>query len=94
MAVLLGIFEQFTKLLVGQTFPDHRRRRGWESPVGRSRWRVQAHKIVVLVTCAAHDGVYTVPLWATTDPHCVAMVVVALARKIPSGVTIHTTRVT
>jgi hypothetical protein len=93
MAVPLWILEQFTKLVVGQPFPDHRRRGRREAPVGRSGGHVQTHKVVVLMAGAALDRIYALPLLATVNPHCVAMAVVALTRKIPSGVTIHTTGV-
>jgi len=92
MTVPLGIFEQFTKLMVRQPFPDHRHRRRWQMPIGSSRRHVQAREIVALMTGAAFDGVYALPVWSTTDLHCVSMAIISLSRKISLGMTIDTAR--
>ena len=93
MAVPLGIFEQLTNLMVVEPLPDHRHRRRWQMPIGSSRRHAQACKIVVLMTRAASHSVNALPVWSTTDLHCVAMTIVSLSRKISRGVTIHAARV-
>jgi hypothetical protein len=92
MTVLLGIFEQFTELMVRQPFPDHRHRGSGQMPTGRSRGHVRAHEIVILMTAAASDGIYSMSV-SPANLHCVAMAVVTLARKVSAGVAIHTARV-
>ena len=82
MTVPLGIFEQFTELMVRQPLPDHRHRRRWQMPIGSSRRHVQAHEIVVLMTSAASHSVDALSVWSTTDLHCVSMTIVSLSRKI------------
>jgi hypothetical protein len=91
MTVLLWIFEQFTELMVRQSLPDHRHRGRWQMPTGRSRGHVQAREIMILMTGAASDGIYSLSVSAT-DLHCVAMAVVTLARKVSTGMTIHAAR--
>ena len=82
MTVPLGIFEQFTKLMVRQSFPDHRHRWRWQMPI-RSSWRhVQSREIVVLMTRAAFHSVDAFAVWSTTDLHCVQMTIVSLSREI------------
>jgi hypothetical protein len=61
-------------------------------PTGRSRGHVQAHEIVILMTGAASDGIYSMSV-STANLHCVAMAVVTLTRKVSTGVAIHTARV-
>ena len=91
MTVLLGIFEQFTELMVRQPLPDHRHRRRGQMPTGRSRRHVQAHEIVVLMTGAASDSIHSLSV-STANLHCVAMAIVTLTRKVSTGVAIHTAR--
>src|ERR1700722_20400572 len=94
MTVPLGIFEQFTELTIRQTLPDHRHRGRGQMPAGRSRRRVQAGKIVILMARAAFDGIHAVSGWPTENLHRMAMTVVTLTRKVSLGVTIHTARMT
>src|ERR1700733_6142129 len=82
MAVPLRVFEQFAELMVRQPFPDHRHRRRRQMPIGRPRGHVQAREIVILMTGAASDSIYALPLWSTTDLHCVSMTIISLSRKI------------
>jgi hypothetical protein len=82
MAVPLRIFEQFTELMVGQALPDHRHRGRRQMPTGSSRRHVQAGEIVILMTGAASDSTCTLPVWSTTDLHCVLMTIISLSRKI------------
>jgi hypothetical protein len=63
-------------------------------PIGRSRGHVQAREIVILVTGAASDCIYALPVWSTADLHRVTMTIVSLTRKISIGVAIHTARMT
>src|SRR5258707_12176123 len=49
---------------------------------------------MVLMTGAAFDGIDTVTIRSTVNPHRVQVAVVPLPREIPYGVAIHTTRVT
>jgi hypothetical protein len=51
-------------------------------PIGRSRGHVQAREIVILVTGAAADSIYALPVWSTADLHRVTMTIVSLTRKI------------
>jgi hypothetical protein len=53
---------------------------------------VQAREIVILMTGAASDGIYSLSVSAA-NLHCVAMAVVTLTRKVTTGVAIHTARV-
>jgi hypothetical protein len=92
MAVLLGIFEQFTELMVGQTLPDHRHRGRRQMPTGRSGGHVQAREIVILMTGAAADGINSLSV-STANLHCVVMAVVTLTREVSTGVAIHAARV-
>jgi hypothetical protein len=62
-------------------------------PIGSSRRHVQARQIVALMTGAAFDGVYALPVWSTTDLHGVSMTIISLARKISLGMTIDTARI-
>src|ERR1700683_5532735 len=93
MTVLVRIFEQFTELMVRQSLPDHRHRGRRQMPIGRPRKHVQADEIVILMTGAASDSIYSLPLWSTADLHCVSMTVVPLSREISRCVAIHTARV-
>ena len=61
-------------------------------PIGSSRRHVQAHEIVALMTGAAFDGVYALPVWSTADLHGVSMAIISLSRKISLGMTIDTAR--
>jgi hypothetical protein len=61
-------------------------------PTRRSRRHVQAREIMILMTAAASDGIYSLSV-STANIHCVAMAVVTLARKVSTGMTIHTARV-
>jgi hypothetical protein len=54
---------------------------------------VQAREIVILMTGAASDSIYALPVWSTADLHRVTMTIVSLTRKISLGVAIHTARV-
>jgi len=82
MTVPLRIFEQFTELMVRQALPDHRHRGRRQMPIGRPRRHVQAREIVILMTGAASDSSCALPVWSTTDLHCVLMTIVSLSRKI------------
>jgi hypothetical protein len=93
MTVLLGIFEKFTKLMVRQPFPDHRHPGRRQMPIGSFRRHAQSHQIVVLMTRAASYGVNALPVWSTTDLHCVSMADVTLTRKVSRGVAIHAARI-
>src|SRR5580693_975572 len=92
MTVPLGIFEQFTKLMVGQSLPDHRHRWRGQMPTGSSRRHVPSREIVVLMTRAAFHCVNPRPVWSPTDLHGVPMTIVSLSRKISYRVAIHTAR--
>jgi hypothetical protein len=63
-------------------------------PTGRSRGQVQTNQVVILVTGAAPDCVDSMSVGSTPNIHSVAMPILALARKVPAGVAIHTARVT
>jgi hypothetical protein len=60
-------------------------------PTGCSWWHVQACQIVILMTGAASDAIYSLSV-STANLHCVAMAVVTLTWKIASRVAIHTAR--
>ncbi len=90
--VLVRVFEQFAELAGGQPFPDHGRCGRRKLPVRRSGRHVDAGEVVVLVTGAALDRVQAVTIGSAADLHGVRMAVVALARKISDGVTVHAAR--
>jgi hypothetical protein len=54
---------------------------------------VQAREIVILMTGAASDSICALPVWSTTDLHCVLMTIVSLSREISRCVAIHAARV-
>ena len=87
-----GILEQLTELAIGEPFPDHRHVGRGKVPIRRSRRRMQAREIVVLMTGAAFDGVQPVPVGSAPDLHGVRMAVVSLTRKVSGGVAIHAAR--
>jgi hypothetical protein len=60
-------------------------------PTGRSRGHVQAYEIVILMTGAASDAIYSMSV-STANLHCVAMSVLTLTRKVSTRVAIHTAR--
>jgi hypothetical protein len=53
---------------------------------------VPAHEIVALMTGAAFDGVYALPVWSTADLHGVSMAIISLSRKISLRMTIDPAR--
>ncbi len=61
-------------------------------PVRRARRRVDAGRVVILMTGAAFDRVHTVAVGAAANVHGVRMAVIALTRKISAGVAIHAAR--
>jgi hypothetical protein len=63
-------------------------------PIGCPRRHVQAREIVILVTGAAADSIYALPVWSTADLHRVTMTIISLTRKISIRVAIHTARMT
>jgi len=52
-------------------------------PIGNSGRHVPAHEIVALMTGAAFEGVYALPVWSTADLHGVLMAIISLSRKSP-----------
>jgi hypothetical protein len=46
---------------------------------------------MILMAGVASDGIYSLSVSAA-NPHCVAMAVVTLARKVSTGMTIHAAR--
>jgi hypothetical protein len=93
MTVPLRIFEQFTELMVRQALPDHRHRGRRQMPTRSSRRHVHAREIAILMTGAASDSICALPVWSTTDLHCVLMTIIPLSRKISRRVAIHAARV-
>jgi hypothetical protein len=55
---------------------------------------MQTDEVMVLMTCAAFDGIDAVTIRSTVNLHRVTVAVVTLTRKIPHGVAVHATRVT
>ena len=62
-------------------------------PAGRSRREMCAVEIVILVAGAAFFRGHSVTVWTSPHIHGVLVSIIALPRKIPSGVTIHAARV-
>jgi len=90
VSVLLWILDRLANLRVRQPLPDHRRARRWQTPVGRARWQMSARKIMVLMTSAAFFRSHSVTLWTSPHIHGVLVSIIALPRKLPAGMTIHT----
>src|SRR5437868_5358144 len=61
-------------------------------PLRRSRRRMYAHQVVVLVTGAALDRIQSVPIGSAPDLHRMLMPVISLARKVSGRVTVHAAR--
>lgn len=89
VSVPRGIFKQLAKLVIAQTFPDHRRGRGGKSPIGCAGWHVQAVEVVILVAGAAPNGVGAMTIGTALDVHDVGMAVVSLTREVSAGMTVH-----
>jgi hypothetical protein len=82
MSIPLRILEQLAELAVIQPFPDHGRLGRGQMPIRRSRRHVHAGEVVVLVTAAALNGIYSTPVGSASDLHRVLMAVISLTRKI------------
>jgi hypothetical protein len=94
MSVLLRILEQLAELAVSQPFPDHGRLGRGKAPIRRSRRHMRSGQVMVLVTGAALNRIYSLPTGAAPDLHRMPMAVVSLTRKISRGVTVHAPRMT
>ena len=83
VAIPLWIFQQFTKLVVRESLPDHRRCWRGQMPIGRSGRHMQAHQVVVLVTGTAFDRVDPFAIGPPPNLHRVAMAVTPDEDSLP-----------
>jgi hypothetical protein len=92
MSILFRILEQLAELAISQPFPDHRRLGRGKAPIRRSRRHVHAREVMVLVTGAASNRIYSAPVRSPSDLHRVLMAVISLTRKISGGMAVHASR--
>lgn len=92
VAVLLWIFNGFTKLRVGEALPDHRHSRGRQTPAGSAGGKVRAREIVILMAGTAFFRSDSKAGGAAANVHGVRMPVIALAGKISLGMAVHAAR--
>jgi len=90
--ILIRILQQLAKLAVAQPFPDHRYCRGRQMPAWCSRRSMQTDEVVILMATAAMHRVDSMSGRTSMNPHGMRMAVVALARIVAAGMTIHAPR--
>src|SRR5258708_26655923 len=90
---LLRILEQFTKLVVCEPLPDHRRGSRWQMPIGCAWRHMRTFEVAVQVAGAVLDRIDTLPIRSTPNQHCMAMTIVSLARIVSAGMAIYAARV-